>query len=327
MDSEIKKRIFFGSILGIVLLLSVIYLTFGSYINKGTLAINAETPFIVEIYGGEQFTCATTPCEITHKSGTIDIILAKEGKKSIVETVKIPLWKTANLNITFEMVPYITQSENLPELKPAPTYEILPEGTNFKLVNQNDEQQRAIVFFPKQIKNPKIFGSEKTALIIDQGAIPPTAYKVDLILKDKERVEDFDFSNIENGQWSPDGNNFSFRDNGLIKVLNTENKIHQLSLDLNRTNIAWTYQNSLLFVTDQDLQVTDETGKYTNYITPLSTKSLDSFSFGEYHPEEDSYTQIHNFSEIIERPSILIPANNGRTIYFQVGGVNFKLLL
>lgn len=327
MDSEIKKRVFFGSILGIILLLSIIYLALGKYFIKGTLVINAEAPFIVEIYGGEQFNCNISPCEIRHKSENIDIILAKEGRKSIVENVKIPLWKTTFLSIEFEIVPYIIEAENIPVPEAEPVYEILKEANNYKLIRQGDSQQRAIVFFPKQIKDPKIFGSEKTALVIDRGSRPPNAYKVDLVFKEKESIEGFDFSNIENGQWSPDGSSFYFLESGKPWVLNSENIATSLSLDLNRTRVEWTYQNSLLFVTDQDLQVAETSGKYTNYVTPLSSKSVDSFSFGEYHPEEGNYTQIGNFSQVVELPSTLTPANNGKTIYFKIGENAFKLLL
>ena len=50
-------------------------------------------------------------------------------------------------------------------------------------------------------------------------------------------------------------------------------------------------------------------------------------TFGIYHPDEDSYTLIEQFTNVAGVPEELIPLANGRAVYFQSGEEFFKIIL
>lgn len=306
MDKEKRKQIASIAILSLIVIMAVLYFFWG-YLNKGTVNITAESPFAVQIFDGESFSCPASPCEINSKTGLKQLILTKEGYESRLEEADVQLWQTLNLNVEFEIIPYIQTADTIPELEAQPNYEIIFDAQNqmYKLINSDNTQQTAIVYFQKEIENPQIFASQNTALIISATA----TYKINTIQKTREAISDPNLQNIEAGEWSNNQSNFVFSktDSDFLWLLNANNTVKELTLNKN-SKYAWTYNNDLLFATQQN---------------PTS----DSLTFGKYHPAENTYTEIRSFTEITQMPDSLIPASNGQIIYFQIGEIKYRLML
>ncbi len=330
MDEEKRKTLGRVIILGLVILGFILLFLWATILNRGTIRITAEAPFTVLTIDGKQIICEKSPCEITQKRGLKDLILVKEEHQSIPIAVTVKLWRTVDIEVEFQINPYIQTISEIPEPEKEITYELIYEEDNhiYKLVDSQDDQERALVYFQKEILSPLIFGSEKGALVIDldKGF---TAYKVDIQGKDREKIEDFDFTKTINGIWSIDGKSFAFtqEDSASVWVLDTENEIHELSLEKDNTKYAWTYTGDLFFITKQEVQSQVATGIYLNEIKVLSSVSDSVYTFGKYHPEAQVYVKIENSSEITQLPNVMVTANNGAMVYFQSGEEKYRLIL
>jgi len=306
MEREKKKVLALAILIGFAIIGAIFIFLWGTYLNRGTIRIIANPPFNVITLEGETL-CDTSPCEIVWKTGVQDLILTKTGYQNISTEVTVKLWRTVDLELEFIANPYIESTDNFPEPEGEIQYEIIFDDSNktYKLVKADDDQGRVVVYFQKEIKNPLIFGSENGALVIDteESAL---AYKIDIKNAERERVDE-DFRNVEEGAWSNDGEKFAFAtsDSDYIYVLDQNNVISQLSLEKENTVHAWTYNGDLFYATFEN----------SGYI------------FGEYDPETKSYTQIFSFSELSGLPDIVIPANNGKKIYFQIGEEKYVLIL
>lgn len=315
MDREKRGALAFGIILGLIILGSVFLFLWGTYLDRGTILISGDAPFQVLTIDGKTTFCETSPCKLVQKSGLKDLILTKEGYRSVSTEVVVKLWKSVDLKVNFEINPYIQQTEVFPEIEEEIIYSIVfdKEKNIYKLVDSQDPQKNAIVFFQKEIASPLIFGSSSAVLIVDTSE-ENSAYKVDTILFEREKIDNFDFRNIEKGTWSNDGENFAFSlsDSGSVWILNKDNIVSELYIKKENAIYTWAYNGNLLFVTNQNT----ETGEVTSI-----------YSFVEYNPLTSSYQNIGTFSEVISLPNLLIPANNGGIIYFQIGDIKYRLIL
>ncbi len=329
MDEDKRKSLALAIFLGIIILsLALLYL-WGAFLNRGKISFIGEPPFTVEVFGIEQLFCETSPCITKQKSGIKDLIIYKEGYQVILDTVDVPLWRTVEYPIDFNIEPYLTAVDELPALLPPPNYLLTyaEENGMYKLVDEADSQNRPIVFFPKEVKEPRIFGSEKGALIIEGNS--GTAYKVNITQKQKGKIENNKLTDIETGIVSPNGKNFLFfrEDFNKTFILNAQNELYELDLDRYSANFAWTSDDQLIFITNQEFQSTSSNGQYTNYIQPLDSTSPINYTFGFYHPEENSFSEITVTDQITAFPTALIPAGNNAKIYFNTADGNFALNL
>ncbi len=315
MDREKRGALAFGIILGLIIIGSAFLFLWGTYLNRGTIVISGDTPFQVLTIDGKTTLCSTSPCKIVQKSGLKDFILIKEGYRSISTEVVVKLWREVEMKADFEINPYIQQTEVFPGIEKEITYEIVfdKEKNIYKLADSKDPQKKAIIYFQKEITSPLIFGSQSAALVVDTSK-ENSAYKVDTVLFEREKIDNFDFRNIEKGTWSNDGENFAFSLNASdsIWVLNKENIVSELSIKKENSIYTWAYNGNLLFVTNQNT----ETGEVTSI-----------YSFVEYDPLTSSYQNVGTFSEVTALPNLLIPANNGGIIYFQIGEIKYRLIL
>ncbi|MFC1616190.1 hypothetical protein ACFL21_03545, partial [Patescibacteria group bacterium] len=254
----------------------------------------------------------------------------KEGYRTIVKEAQIELWDTVDLELEFELIPFITETESIPEEEETPSYKLISdENSNIqKLVLEDDEREEAIVVFQNQIDDPRIINGENAILLIDNSN-PDQAYKVDVRAKERSLITSNELLDLIDGKWSNNGEYLAFtRENSAsLWLIGEDNKVQELEVEVGLDQITWTYTNNLLFVTR--VAVTDEIriGNYSNYITIGEEVSLEGITFGEYHPDENSYTRVMTFDSLSQLPSNLVPTSNGTVIYFRVGGQNYKVVV
>lgn len=322
MDKDQKKTLFFGIILGTVFVVAILSMLFNAFLNKGKILIKGDAPFLVEIAGGEQINCQISPCEITTRKGFQNLIIAKEKHKTMVREVKVGLWQTKELQLNFELIPQIeATNETLPEEK-FYTYSLVYDENEHlhKLIQDKDPSKRAIVYFAKEIKNPKIFGGQMTVLIVGDNGI----YKIDITAQTKTEItgdDADDLKQILGGHFAEKSGNFAFRmtNSPNIFVLNNNNEIIRTAIIAERTLSIWTYDNKLLFITDQKIGSEDN--------VPLPDLSAEGFFIGTYDPANDTYLKIKSFPEILQKPKRAIIVSSGDTLYLETEGGNLKISL
>lgn len=303
MEREKKKTIALAALIVLAIVIAIFIFLWGAYLNRGTINIIATPPFKV-VTLEDEYLCDVSPCEIVRKRGIMDMIISKSGYQNISTSVNVKLWETVDLELKFTINPYIEVAEAFPEADPIIEYEIvLDKQTNsYKLIREDDDQQRPIVYFLKEIQDTKIFGSEKGALIVDDDI----AYKIDIENAERDRINE-NFSAIEGGVWSSDGEKFAYTtsDSSYIQILDQFDETYEIELLKENTIYTWNYDNDLLYITFQE----------------------NSYIFGIFNSEAESYTQIFASSEFGKLPNTLIPTNNGSRIYFKIGEEKFVLIL
>jgi len=324
MEQLTRRRIAFAVILVLVIAASIFYFLWGTIINRGKLILVGEAPFEVNIYEAGKYICDKSPCEIRQKRGIKNLIMSKEGNEVLVAEVDVPLWGEVTKAIKFKVTPYMREVEEIPVEEGVKEFELTFDNTNklYKLSEKNSIIDEAIVYFQKEIKSPVIYGNERSIIIID--GEKNQAYRVDQPTNSREKIEG-DFEGITKGFWSEDGESFVFEteEGENISLLNKDNKIKELDIIKGRTIYEWAYDGALFFVTDQAFAPSTNVGEYSDYISVVEEVTT-TFSFGIYHPDEDSYTQIKN-SELVSLPSVLIPASNGKIIYVESEDKNYAL--
>jgi hypothetical protein len=333
MEIEQRRSLALGIIIAVVIISAVIYFFWGALINKGTIQILADPPFTVEVFGDESFSCEDSPCEIKQKTGLKDLILSKEGHKTIITEAEVNLWRTTLLKIDFELIPKIAKTAFAPENQNETKYNLVMDDKNGmqKLVKEDDGSGIAIVYFQKPLKNAKIFGSKNKALILSKSVSAVDVYEIDIRKKTRNKISDENLGKIVDGAWSYDGKYFVFEkenSNHLWLFDSVVGAAKQLAVSGNVSKTSWIYDGGLVFVTDQGYKSESVGGKYgENYMKLMDVKSVTTFIVGIYHPDEDSYTKIELTDKISKMPDKLIATGNGQNIYFKLGEEIFQIIL
>jgi|GEM_PF-1471234 len=305
-----------------------------SLVSKGTLMVYGKAPFTISFYKGLDYKCDVSPCEIKEKSGPKNIVIYKDGYKASSMEVDIKRWRTTELQLSkFEMETKMVEATITPQPEKKPVYKIVTDENNGmqKLVRADSAVEKPIVYFAGNIKMPLIFGSKNMALIVDKGSSDSPAYKINVATQKREVITLGSLKDIKDGEWSVSGKYFVFtaKTSKNLWILDEDNRVKRLDLEIDITEIAWTHKDSLLFVTPQTFINNSEIGKYgKNYVelSPIDENSK-YYHFGEYHPDENSYTTIETNASFESKPSNLIPVGSGNEIYFQMGDKNYKLII
>ncbi|MBU1152027.1 hypothetical protein KJ632_04360 [Patescibacteria group bacterium] len=320
MDEELQRKRDIAALvlLGMIIAGSVGYYFWGSFINRGELLVRGNTPFTVEFFGGkiEQiFECSVSPCSIEDKRGRKQILASKEGYESIFENIKIPLWGTEELYLDFKLKPALSKVDSLPIVNPEKEYEIVfdQERRMQKLIRKDDPAQLALIYFQKGLVDPKVFGSEKAALIVDG----KEAYRINLKNPKKEPLNISQA--ISEGIWSPSGKNFAFKTNDAsnIWILDEENKITKLQLKTSIKNIAWTFDDRLFFIGRQFVS--------SGGISQTFSKDISYLSF--YMPSNNSYYPVELEEGVDLRPQNIVALASGNAIFIETNEEIYKLIL
>ncbi|MCX6734594.1 MAG: hypothetical protein NTZ25_01645 [Candidatus Peregrinibacteria bacterium] len=327
MEIEKKRTIFFGSLLALAVVGSVVFFFWGNLINKGTIKLIGDAPFKVEIYGLSRQECPTSPCLVKTKSGYKDLLISKDGFRSIITSTTVKLWRTVELPLVFDIVPHVEAADAIPEIQKKIEFDmVLDRGNNMqKLINKSNVSSESLAYFPKPISKFKIIGDKNAALILDLNSQNNSGYIVNFETKKREEVSQKDLFYVEDGRWSNDGKFLIFRKKNSEKLweLNVSNKnISQLQLATGIKQISWSYDDNLVFVTDQSYSTVGE-----NEINLLDTKSQTGVTFGIYKANSGKSELLGAFSQILSLPDEFIATSNGNTIYFKSDKKNFKIIL
>lgn len=327
MEIEKKRTIFFGSILALAILGSVIFFFWGNVINRGTIKLIGDAPFKVEVYGISNQDCPTSPCLVKTKRGYKDLAIRKDGFRSIVTSATVKLWGTVEVPLTFDIIPSVEATDAIPDSQKKLEFDlVMDRGNNMqKLINKSNVSSEALAYFPKPIRKFQIIGGKNSALILDLNSQDNPAYIVNFETKKREEISQKDLADLVDGNWSNDGKFLAFtkKNSNKLWLLNVPAKnISQLQLSTGIKQTSWSYNDNLVFVTDQAYSTIAE-----NEINLLDSKAENGVTFGIYKTVIGKYEPIGNFPEILSLPDELIATSNGNTIYFKSDKKDFRIIL
>ncbi|MBI5754177.1 hypothetical protein HZA40_03485 [Candidatus Peregrinibacteria bacterium] len=324
MDIEKKRMIFFGSILAIAIIGSLVLFFWGNVLNRGTLKITGDAPFSVEIVGLGKEECPASPCSIKTKSGYHELLISKSGYQTILTSSTVKLWRTTALPIQFQIIPQVTETDTIPDPDKKNEYELVMDSkSGMQKLIRKDQISTTLAYFPKPTTKADIIGGKNTVLIIDSEA--STAYIVDLQAKSRTSIDPSDLADMENGSWSDDGKYliFSKKNSPFLWLLDVSTqKISSLTLATNLKQTSWAYNDDLIFITEQSYSSINDL-----QINLLDEKSTNGLTFGLYKPLTGSYQRFGDFPTVLSLPDEFIATANGDTVYFKSGKRNFRIIL
>jgi len=322
MDKVKKRRIFFVALAVVILLIFFAR----DRLTRGAILIHAEAPYTVEILGSGDFTCNLDPCEIKQPNGLADLLIQKNGHRSLFTTVDVKIWSTTDIYPKILPIPKLLTATALPEGTSQIKYRLVPDQINGmqKLIRADDSNQLPIIYFPSPLDSYKILPSTNFVLIIHGDSL----YKIDVRSKTREKIS-IELPKIKDAKWSLNGNYLIFTDeqSNKIHLLDLrKSAVSELAFTSSIDQAAWIADEQLIFVTDQDMRNEGVKNGYAESIALVESKT-DKYTFGTYHPEADVYTKIESFDEIKSRPTELTPTLNGNELYFKSGENIFKIFL
>lgn len=136
-EETLKKIYIYGSI--VIIVFGIIFMIFALFLNRGTITVEAEAPFNLQLSNIQNKYCANSPCEITIAPGEYTAIISKSGYKDYEFTAKVPIGGNYPEKAELE---YIATIEEDPSLTP----EVIFSEPDYK---------------GDQLQVDKIFGEEK----------------------------------------------------------------------------------------------------------------------------------------------------------------------
>lgn len=302
---ERRRQIFFGVLIALVIAATVIYYFWGNLINRGTILVYAEPPFVVEFYErNEEFQCDQSPCKITQQSGNKSFLVKKKGCETLFSLIDVKLWGTVEVEVELKMVPHFVIAETLPEHEEIEYIFVIDDKNKMqKMVRSDDDGQKAVVYFPKQLEKPEAFGNEKVALIVDRND-ENSVYKVDILKGSKMPAENApQFKNIVSGKWSNDGKLFaaSILRQPNLWIMDESGNMEQTEIKANINLTAWLKDDKILLMSENILMI--------------------------YNPGTKESRQVSLEEDFPEKPSEIISVNNGNGIYAKIGESFYQLIL
>jgi hypothetical protein len=306
---NLRKKILFLAIIATPIVLAFVWFTF---LNFGKIEINAEPPFSVFLGEDGTIECTETPCLIELKPDSRYIGFFKLGYASTGETVEINLWSTTKLFPKFKREPFLEELSTFPKA-PAPIpqtpYELqfAEETHNWKLTEVGS--RNPLSFFPNQIQNPKILGSESVALIIERIRNNPSQLHY-VGIKESTQAQIGTLSgSIIGFKTSPNGRYFYLKTRAEGRTttthLATSKALATLQIEAPFEQSFWTTSNKLLLVTSP-------------------TETDDEWTFSLFDPDTGDLTEI--YSESFEEPlTSFHTGNQANKLYFKAGEQGWKL--
>lgn len=296
MDEEKRRSAGLGTILVLIVVISAGWFMWANLLNFGKVQVYAETPFSVETESGEIFVCAQSPCEIKQKIGRKNLVVSKEGLDSEVESVRFRLWRTVDLEVEFDFQPTLSEVDSYEAIDNSLQLELEYRASS-DLQALVDEDGDDILFFPEVLTNPRIFASDKSALILS----PDGNYRVDIQGKTRNSIAPLD---IFQAKWSLDGTHLLFQseENGPLSVLDQESEVIEFISEQSFEQLHWTADNQLAFLGEgTTLHFADLTGEVVEIIDFILDDEL--------------------------QPENLYMQPNGAAAYFSASGQAYRLML
>jgi hypothetical protein len=302
LAEETRKKIFLWLVI-FTLVAGAAFIIFAVFFNRGTLTINAEIPYRLQIGQFKTEICTEDPCSVVVAPGDYMIFLDKEGYREYTAEVSVPIAGEHIEEVKFSFIPYIREVGSEEDLNyfGVPTFENedLPEiyfiEDNFVTwMEVNPENARQTLYyseimdgglsgktvatsFIRPLKDYLIFPhieDRKKIILIDNADDESVLYIVDLSEKTKDNVMS---QPLINGiKWIKGTDNFLLEARGegeastSIFTYDIETKdLNKLNLQTSIDNIAVISSNRLIAATMQSISGVEKDGELEGQLVTL----------------------------------------------------------
>lgn len=242
---EAQRKIWLGGLIAAVIL-GLLFLLWAVFLNRGTITITAQAPFILKIEGLRTETCNTETCSTAVAPGDYTITLQKPGYRDFTKSITVPFGKAYEETVKLEYIPIISTSTTPPaeiflppftptnaqreELNMTPTTQLFTDTAQkfVAYIIRSDTNFRQTVYLASikdgKITNPKVVTSflrdlqnfilapnsagDKLAAI-DQAPGQAALYMIDI--KANNRTSIGNYPSVRDIRWIPNSNDFLFQ--------------------------------------------------------------------------------------------------------------------
>ncbi len=306
-------------------------------LDKGTLTVVGETPYSIEVDGGnlkvsEKKNCSSDRCSLSVPKGDYEVTLTKTGYFDESRSVSILRQQATTLEVAFTFIPTVESLGNLEtvpqtlalsfeEEDPSEAFTFEWDATYEKqhLVYTDPETDESTTwaYFDRTLTDPLVIPHPdlEKALVVDREGGAHSLYLVDGV--NFERSYLGALMNVEDAEWNIDGSMVLVKTaDSLWLVTIEETSLMEWALAIPLGKVVWDGEGRLVFATDENLEAAEEAGPETTFeiLKEMLSGGLNdeavSFVIGQYDPV------MGNFKVIYEVPASLeINYDSVRMVY------------
>jgi len=338
-----------------------LFTVFAVFYNRGTLVVNADPPFYVNVENVKGTDCTESPCKLVLAPGEYNVTFSKTGYNDERKRVNIGLFGTTSQELKFSYIPSLNEIGKESDLNlfgepPAAfkyTLAFDNEASKQALYQENaDGSDRKIIsYFTRFIKDYQVFQDARTSQesgrqisLVDKSETSSTLYLIDLVQKTRTAIGAY--PSVSGVKWLQNGDIiFSARDSGdytdsLFYYQPVSQKLRKMDLKASLDNIvsyqpdliiAATSQNVSGLSTGQNLQgqlVVLSSAAATPEVQaqPATDTGSGTISFVEYSLQSFQARLIAGTSDL-SLPQKLKLDEAGKNILALSGGMVYKLVI
>lgn len=306
------------------------------FLNKGTLAMEGETPFRMNV-GGKEKSCDQSPCVVKLSPRKYRVTLQKEGYYEDAQEIEVKRWKVTNVSANFTFIPVVAEVKTRPpfsEEKKDDDFIYLQE-TNNKHALKMRKGNATVVTFERPFKNPQLSAAptREKVLIADENNGVFSYYLVDIAKKSRRRLEME--SSPADVKWVGPYIIFAVGENKKVFALHAETGDKTALSAIDAENVIEREPGVLVFFSTEQNSLSGEKLKTT--ISEALEIAKQEAASGQL-PHTLFLTEFHMESGVA-RTLASIPAEDGKTpkkllfnpdekkIYFEMGNKFFEVIL
>lgn len=106
MNEEAQKKLYMWILIAVAVM-GLLFVLWAVFLNRGTLTIQGEAPFTLNIQALQTKNCLESPCSIELAPGDYNISIQKPGFRTVETLVQVPINGEHIEEVTFEFIPII----------------------------------------------------------------------------------------------------------------------------------------------------------------------------------------------------------------------------
>jgi len=317
-EETIRKLWVWGLI--ILAILGALFLVFAIFLNRGTLTLEGNTPFKVDLGNFQTEVCSDSPCSIVLAPGEYSIQVSKEGYRNVDIAFTLPIWGEHLQQVEFEFIPSLTSlglesdynhftysevdTTTLPDV-------FFREANYLTYMGRNVENGRQTLYyrdtyggvlgdeipatsFIREVNDYVIIPlieDQNKIILIDQSDQRSILYVIDLIEKTRNNIVEYPI--ITGAKWISGTDNFIFEardfgevDTSIFHYNSSSIESSKLSIQTPVSNIAVINDDKIIAATSQVVSGVEEGGSLAGQLVGL----------GEEQATQNANTQFIDYS-------------------------------
>lgn len=294
-----NKKYSIAILIGFVVI-ALFTVTWGLFLNFGTLEVTGKAPFTVDVMAGPSVDCDNDTCKVEVKPGSHIVRLYKNGYLDQKQEIDVKRWKTAELKVDFKFIPKVKEVSNEAEKITTKVSEI---KENFSLANQDNGQQaliltengKVIAYFSKSLDDAVLYISpnEKSVAIKSNSSQGNDIYLVDVNAQSRTNI----FSTkkeIQFIQFSPESQNLIVKVEEKTYVIDQKGNQTAIDFDVEGSAVSWFDEKKIVFASDTLI---------TSDLTSVATENT-----------SNEFT-IENYINLLNEGETELQVNDSKTVF------------